>query len=58
MKGVHVSIKPSTFSGIWTRSYQLNNRKADDGERFLRAMGQVEGKPLIYKALIGVGGMF
>ena len=33
--------------------FRFNNRKTDDGNRFLKVLGQVEGKRLTYKLLIG-----
>ena len=54
IKGTHVSVEPfHLFRYLDAECFRFNNRKTDDGERFLRAIGQVEGKRLTYKSLIG-----
>jgi transposase-like protein len=54
IKGTHVSVEPfHLFRYLDSESFRFNNRKTDDGNRFLKAVGQVEGKRLTYKALIG-----
>jgi transposase-like protein len=46
IKGTHVSVEPFHL-------FRFNNRKTDDGERFLRVVQQVDGKRLTYANLIG-----
>lgn len=54
IKGTHVSVEPfHLFRYLDAESYRFNTRKMNDGTRFLRAVGQVEGRRLTYKSLIG-----
>lgn len=54
IKGTHISVEPfHLFRYLDAECFRFNNRKTDDGVRFLRALGQVEGKRLTYKSLIG-----
>jgi len=54
IKGTHVSIEPfHPFRYLDAEAFRFNNRKANDGERFAKALSQVEGKRLTYKALTG-----
>lgn len=54
IKGTHVSVEPfHLFRYVDAEAFRFNERKDDDGGRFLAAMGGVEGKRLTYKSLIG-----
>ena len=54
IKGTHISIEPfHLFRYLDAETFRFNNRKDDDGGRFLKALGQIEGKRLTYKSLIG-----
>lgn len=54
IKGTHVSVEPfHLFRYLDAESFRFNNRKTDDGNRFAKVLGQVEGKRLTYKGLIG-----
>ena len=54
IKGTHISVEPfHLFRYLDAESFRFNNRKTDDGHRFLKAVGQVGGKRLTYKDLIG-----
>jgi ISXO2-like transposase domain len=54
IKGTHISVEPfHLFRYLDAESFRFNNRKVDDGERFLKALGQTKGKRLTYKELIG-----
>ncbi len=56
IKGTHISVEPfHLFRYLDAESYRFNTRKMNDGMRFLRAVGQVDGKRLTYKSLIGEG---
>jgi transposase-like protein len=55
--GTHVSIEPyHQFRYLDSESFRFNNRKADDGRRFVLGVGGVSGKRLTYKSLIGERG--
>jgi transposase-like protein len=54
IKGTHVSIEPFHLAAyVDSEAYRFNNRKTDDGNRFLGAVGMVTGKRLDYRTLIG-----
>ena len=54
IKGTHVSIEPfHLFRYLDAETYRFNNRKADDGQRFVGVVKGIGGKRLTYKALIG-----
>lgn len=54
IKGTHVSVEPfHLFRYVDAECFRFNNRKANDGDRFVRVLGQVGGKRLTYKGLIG-----
>jgi len=52
--GTHVSIEPfHLFRYLDSETFRFNNRKTDDGQRFMLGLGGVSGKRLTYKSLIG-----
>jgi hypothetical protein len=54
IKGTHVSIEPFHLAAyLDSEAYRFNNRKTDDGNRFLGVLGIVSGKRLDYRTLIG-----
>ena len=54
LKGTYVSVEPfHLFRYLDEQAFRFNNRKMDDGERFVYAMRKVVGKRLTYKELIG-----
>jgi len=54
IKGTHISVEPChLFRYQDSECFGFNNRNVQDGNRFLRARGGVEGKRRTYKALIG-----
>ena len=54
IKGTHVSVEPfHLFRYLDAECFRFNNRKVDDGGRFLKVLGQTEGKRLTYKGLTG-----
>jgi transposase-like protein len=54
IKGTHVSVEPfHLFRYLDAQSFRFNNRKANDGARFVKVLGSVTGKRLTYKALTG-----
>jgi len=54
IKGTHVSVEPfHLFRYLDAEAFRFNNRKVDDGDRFVRVMQGVTGKRLTYKGLIG-----
>ncbi|MCY2953306.1 MAG: IS1595 family transposase [Planctomycetota bacterium] len=54
IKGTHISIEPfHLFRYLDAEAFRFNNRKVEDGERFVKVLGSVEGKRLTYKGLIG-----
>jgi len=54
IKGTHVSVEPfHLFRYLDAESFRFNNRKVEDGDRFRKVLGGVEGKRLTYKSLIG-----
>lgn len=54
IKGTHISVEPfHLFRYLDAEAFRFNNRKVEDGDRFVKVLGQVEGKRLTYKNLIG-----
>ncbi len=54
IKGTHISVEPfHLFRYLDAESFRFNNRKTDDGNRFLKVLSQTTGKRLTYKGLIG-----
>jgi len=54
IKGTYISVEPfHLFRYLDAETFRFNNRKIEDGERFVKALGSVEGKRLMYKSLIG-----
>lgn len=54
IKGTHVSVEPfHLFRYLDAQSFRFNNRKADDGGRFVKVLESVGDKRLMYKSLIG-----
>jgi transposase-like protein len=54
IKGTHISVEPfHLFRYLDAEAFRFNSRKAKDGGRFLKVLGQVGGKRLTYKSLIG-----
>lgn len=54
IKGTYVSVEPfHLFRYLDEQVLRFNTRKAGDGERFERVTGNIVGKRLMYKDLIG-----
>jgi len=54
IKGTHVSVEPfHLFRYLDAECYRFNNRKTDDGNRFIGVVQSIDGKRLTYKSLIG-----
>ncbi len=54
LKGTYVSVEPfHLFRYLDEQAYRFNNRKANDGERFIRVLAGTKGKRLTYQNLIG-----
>ncbi|HLF09557.1 MAG TPA: IS1595 family transposase [Dehalococcoidia bacterium] len=54
IKGTYISVEPfHLFRYLDEETFRFNNRKATDGERFLRLARSVTGKRLTYNELIG-----
>ena len=54
IKGTYVSVEPfHLFRYLDEQVYRFNNRKQNDGQRFLAACASVFGKRLTYVALTG-----
>ena len=54
IKGTHVSVEPfHLFRYVDAEAFRFNERKDNDGGRFLSALSGIEGKRLTYKNLIG-----
>jgi hypothetical protein len=57
IKGTHFSVEPfHLLRYVDAESFRFNNRKMDDGMRFIEVLKGAEGTRLTYKALIGKGG--
>jgi transposase-like protein len=53
-KGTHVSVEPfHLFRYLDEEAFRFNNRNDGDGERFVKAVGGIEGRRLTYRQLIG-----
>jgi hypothetical protein len=53
-KGTHVSVEPfHLFRYLDEGAFRFNNHTDGDGERFAKAVGGIEGRPLTYRQLIG-----
>jgi transposase-like protein len=53
-RGTHVSVEPfHLFRYLDEEAFRFNNRTDKDGERFVKAMGGIEGRHLTYRQLIG-----
>jgi transposase-like protein len=54
IKGTHVSVSPFHLAAYAdSEGFRFNNRKTNDGQRFLGVANSITGKRLTYKALIG-----
>jgi len=54
LKGTYVAVEPfHLFRYLDEQAFRYNNRKTDDGNRFVRALSRVEGKRVTYKKLTG-----
>lgn len=54
IKGTHVSVEPfHLFRYLDAEAFRFNNRKTNDGARFIKVAQGVDGKRLMYKNLIG-----
>lgn len=54
IRGTYVSVEPyHLFRYVDEQAFRFNNRKLTDSERFDNVMGQIVGKRLTYKQLIG-----
>jgi transposase-like protein len=54
IKGTHVSVEPfHLFRYVDAEAFRFNNRKLNDGERFVNVAQGVNGKRLTYKTLTG-----
>ncbi|HEY7088819.1 MAG TPA: IS1595 family transposase [Tepidisphaeraceae bacterium] len=54
IKGTHVSVEPfHLFRYVDAEAFRFNNRKTNDGARFVSVIQSVPGKRLTYKTLIG-----
>jgi transposase-like protein len=53
-KGTYVSVEPfHLFRYLDEEAFRFNNRKENDGERFLKAIDGISGRRLTYKMLTG-----
>jgi transposase-like protein len=54
IRGTYVSIEPfDLFRYLDEQTFRFNNRKGNDGVRFMLGLSQIINKRLTYKALIG-----
>ena len=54
LKGTYISVEPfHLFRYLDEQAFRYNNRKTDDGDRFVRTLSQVTGRRLTYKQLTG-----
>lgn len=52
--GTHVSVEPfHLFRYLDSETFRFNNRKVDDGQRFILGLGGISGKGLTYESLAG-----
>lgn len=57
IKGTHVSVEPFHLQAyLDSEIFRFNNRKSNDGGRFIGATKTMPGRRLTYKALIGDNG--
>jgi transposase-like protein len=57
IRGTYVNVEPfHLFRYLDEEEFRFNNRQCNDGERFIKAVGNVTGKHLTYKHLIGAEG--
>jgi len=56
LKGTYVSVEPfHLFRYLDEQAFRFNERKGTDAERFVEALGNVTGRRVTYKGLIGGG---
>ena len=56
LNGTYVSVEPfHLFRYLDEQAFRFNDRKTDDGTRFVRVLRNAPGRRLTYKALIGDG---
>src|ERR1700737_1652203 len=56
LKGTYVSVEPfHLFRFLDEQAFRYNERKGDDGDRFIEAAGSAFGRRLTYKELTGKG---
>lgn len=54
IKETHISVELChLFRYLNAESFRFNDHKVDNGDRFMKVLGQVGGKRLTYNALIG-----
>jgi len=54
IKGTHISVEPfHLFRYLDAETFRFNERKDNDGGRFLKVVGGIDGKRLTYKSLTG-----
>jgi len=54
LKGTYISVEPfHLFRYLDEQTFRFNNRKDNDGERFIKAASSLSGKRLMYKKLTG-----
>lgn len=54
LKGTYVSVEPTHLDAyVVEQTFRFNERKDKDGDRFRTVLGQVTGKRITYKELIG-----
>jgi transposase-like protein len=54
LKGTYISVEPfHLFRYVDEQAFRFNSRKVSDGTRFAEALGNVTGRRLMYKHLIG-----
>ncbi|HXA17303.1 MAG TPA: IS1595 family transposase [Thermoanaerobaculia bacterium] len=52
LSGTYISVEPYHLSAyVDEQAFRFNNRKTDDGDRFVRTLSQVSGRRLTYKEL-------
>jgi ISXO2-like transposase domain len=57
LKGTYISVEPfHLFRYLDEQAFRYNERKDNDGGRFMRVMSQVTGRRLTYKNLTGKTG--
>lgn len=54
LKGTYIAVEPfHLFRYLDEQAFRYNNRKTNDGHRFIRTLARVEGKRVTYKKLTG-----